>query len=1115
MEAFTYFLTSAGVFLYAFISADLAKESSQSWIKGTLGGLPTEIAGSAVDRTYELVKNKLKERFPKVFRDNKKTLFKSVRRSQLKAVRDVCNAYRDEIKETSSEKYNLDYIKKVEDYLTDEESNLTRGDFIDIDISEDEIRRIISSEKLPQNIQIDTSSALIKEFPKHDTLPTRFVEMLQNGWRKNDVNHSLLERFEVHFNAELASPEVANVLFKKALSGIQISLDELLEGQANQAEKISGLMAVIEKRATELEKLGYRILYKQNGEVKGFELIGERLDKILGQLEELLNREQALTLEERQAKLKKFGEEYISQQIKDYPVGEIVGEVYPSDKFFVDRTVEKQDLPNWLMSDEKIVVIKGVSGDGKTALMTEVLREIAPDNLIVHDKVKGILTFYFRDFSGKFLDVNLLDICKKADARLAKDNIKLGFALQYEEFRKSNPLDVPVQIITNLCHALNSLGAIWFIFDNFESALQNGQIKDPEIEAFIRSALTQNRLRILITSQVLPIIPGVIGIRQCSIADLPPDYAKEFLWSKGQALKEKGTDCGLAEATSEQFDELFAKLLPSPISLISFIAYLETLCDTEGKVFADVLADETLFVGFAGFDADDKNKGARVLIRRQFELLSEVEQLVLKALSIFPKAIEFPVLQSILPLSLEKQAFLSILKSNSLVRKGGRNLYELLPLPKEVIAKQFEQTEVPVHKAFNIKAAMFYRSVHKPVADCYTLEDFDTYFKEIEHFYKAGIYDYIVQIINEIIPKTTPLGMMKETLERSRKIQDRLDDNPAAKANNHFNIGLSLRNLGKLDEAIDESTKAIEIYKDLVENQGRTELAHELATAFGDRGITFRNLGKLSEAIDEFDNSIKIFKDLVENQGHTKFADDLAKDYVNKGVAFRTLGKLDEAVDEYDKAIKIFRDLVENHGLIEFANELAMAYDNKGNAIQLQGKISDAIIERDKAIAIWEELIFRLGRKELVNELAIAYMNKGITFEQQNNSAKAMEIFGQVIEIWEEELARGYDHNLPNLFRVLRLRVASLIKLEDWEMVVVDAIKSMSLFISFIQDESFSKHFKQQIGKEFSELLYQIRQLSNDNQEKIFTFANEIGQMGEEAVPLGDILQNYVRQIEG
>jgi len=276
MESLTYFFITAGMFIFN----DLSKNTENSWIKSTLGGLPTEIAGSVVDRTYELAKNKLKERFPRIIRDNRKTLYKSVRSAQLKAVRDVCNAFRAEIKGDNSEKYTLEYIKAVEKYLNDEESKLTQGNFVDINLSEEEIGRIMSPEKRAAKIPDEVGNALVKEFPKSEVLPPRFVEMLKNGWSENGVSHSLPERFEVHFNAELANPETANVLFKKTLSGIQFTLEELLEGSADQTEAIKNLAETIAKNTDRLEKLGYRILYKESGEVKGFEYLGEKLREI-------------------------------------------------------------------------------------------------------------------------------------------------------------------------------------------------------------------------------------------------------------------------------------------------------------------------------------------------------------------------------------------------------------------------------------------------------------------------------------------------------------------------------------------------------------------------------------------------------------------------------------------------------------------------------------------------------------------------------------------------------------------------------------------------------------------------------------------------------------------
>ncbi len=277
--------------------------------------------------------------------------------------------------------------------------------------------------------------------------------------------------------------------------------------------------------------------------------------------------------------------------------------------------------------------------------------------------------------------------------------------------------------------------------------------------------------------------------------------------------------------------------------------------------------------------------------------------------------------------------------------------------------------------------------------------------------------------------------------------------------------GVSLKNLGKINEAIIEYDKVIEIRKDLVAN-GRTELANGLAKAYMNKGNSIQLLGKINETIIEYEKAIEIWKELVAN-GRTEIADTLAMAYMNKGVSLKNLGKINEAIIEYEKAVEILKDLIAN-GRNELANDLAMAYMNKGNSIQLLGKINEAIIEYEKAILIWKDLVEQ-GRTELANDLALAYMNKGSAFRGQgdDNQAEkeydkaikiyerlvneenrieltndmamtywgkgnalnglgkikeAIDFYDKAIEFWDETLQRGEVQNLPNMAIVLGIR---------------------------------------------------------------------------------------------
>jgi tetratricopeptide (TPR) repeat protein len=205
----------------------------------------------------------------------------------------------------------------------------------------------------------------------------------------------------------------------------------------------------------------------------------------------------------------------------------------------------------------------------------------------------------------------------------------------------------------------------------------------------------------------------------------------------------------------------------------------------------------------------------------------------------------------------------------------------------------------------------------------------------------------------------------------------------------------SLWKLNKLNEAVAECDKAIEILKPLVK-QGRTELDADLAMAYIRKGGSLWNLGKLNEAVIEFDRAIDIYEYLVK-QGRFDLYNNLAMAYTGKGVSLHDLGKLHKSLIEYDKAIEIREPLVEQ-GSIHLLNDLAKVYTNKGVSLHDLGKLNEAVIEYDKAIEIREPLVEQ-GRTEFANSSAIAYMNKGVSLYRLGKIDKAIIEYDKAIEI--------------------------------------------------------------------------------------------------------------------
>ena len=127
------------------------------------------------------------------------------------------------------------------------------------------------------------------------------------------------------------------------------------------------------------------------------------------------------------------------------------------------------------------------------------------------------------------------------------------------------------------------------------------------------------------------------------------------------------------------------------------------------------------------------------------------------------------------------------------------------------------------------------------------------------------------------------------------------------------NRGIDYRNEGKLDLAIKDFDKAI-------------ELNPEFAEAYNNLGNAYDDKGDFDKAIVNFNTAIKFKSDFVEV-------------YVNRGVAYGKRDEFNKAINDFTIAINLDPD----H---------AGAYFNRGNACLLKGEIDTAIENYDTAIKL-------------------------------------------------------------------------------------------------------------------------------------------------------------------
>jgi tetratricopeptide (TPR) repeat protein len=149
----------------------------------------------------------------------------------------------------------------------------------------------------------------------------------------------------------------------------------------------------------------------------------------------------------------------------------------------------------------------------------------------------------------------------------------------------------------------------------------------------------------------------------------------------------------------------------------------------------------------------------------------------------------------------------------------------------------------------------------------------------------------------------------KNALSSLRKATALLPDDAEA----HYNLGVTLKNLGQLDDAVASYRRSLEIKPDY-------------AGAHCNLGVALQELGRLDDAAASYRLALKIKPD---------FADA----HYNLGVVLQSLGQLDDAVASCRRTLEI-------------KPEFAQAHYNLGNALQNLGQLDVAVVSYRRALEI-------------------------------------------------------------------------------------------------------------------------------------------------------------------
>lgn len=662
---------------------------------------------------------------------------------------------------------------------------------------------------------------------------------------------------------------------------------------------------------------------------------------------------------------------------------------------FVDREVERDTLHHLLREGEmRLVVIVAPGGYGKTELTTKILKEVAPSTSIIDPSVHGIL--YLRCLRG---DLSLGRIFAEA-GRI------VGARESFQQTYASRDLTLERKL-EFFFSELSQGGNVWVVMDNFEDLLAaDDSIVDADLRAFVEAAVaTEHNVRLIATTRAVPLFKGSQRLKPIDLREgLPEEQAVKY-------LRTEGADYGLADAEEELLRAFVNRVHRIPKALESVVGYLSEKYPI--VQLPDLMATDALF---ADFDRYDMENGLRHLIAEQFTDQTPDAQLVLCALSVFPKPASLAALRYLLP-ALDWASVLPRLERNRLVSRQG-DRYDLHPLVREYAYEQIPEdtldadllinesdvtedgtkpsgtrTEsqedvassakpatspisgvVFTRFALHARVADFFKAVRAPQSQWKTIADLEPQLDEFYHRVRARQYDDAARVLRVIDSNYLQLwGHSRTLIELREQLEGKLTD----KFLSHVNAG----SLGNSCRDSGQFRKAISYYERALQRAQNDNNQNGVANALGGLGNAYIALSETQRALEYYEQSLTIFRGVGDRKGEGTVLCSL-------GTTYSALGETQRAVEFYTQALALSREIGDRGGEGYALSNLGITYSDFGETQR-------AIEYLEEALAISREIRQRISEGGRL-------CNLGSVYSELGEEHRAIEYLEQALSIFRE-----------------------------------------------------------------------------------------------------------------
>ena len=297
-----------------------------------------------------------------------------------------------------------------------------------------------------------------------------------------------------------------------------------------------------------------------------------------------------------------------------------------------------------------------------------------------------------------------------------------------------------------------------------------------------------------------------------------------------------------------------------------------------------------------------------------------------------------------------------------------------------------------------------------------------------ENSAKAGKIDQVLEEYQKMLSITTTAAKAGASIDGESEMAKILEKRARV-----------YRDQGLLNEAYADYESVIGLYRNLVTNQGRGDLALELVRIHLERGEMTTKAGHGQHAINDFSEAVNVAKALV-GQGQASAVPELARALHRRADVLKSLGRAQDALADLQGCIGFRSQLAQQSQEPELLGNLGKAFLAQGTILMQAGHVPQAAQSLDQANAIFTNLVEGQGLREFSSELAQGLIQR-VSLSSDKSDPALRQVLIKAVDLVNSQAKEGRP--IAKEFTIECLRtVVELLQREDFETVghLIDSV---------------------------------------------------------------------------